>query len=265
MALIKCPNCGQNISDKAPQCPKCGFKPHHHSATQPEESSYKYDHGQEVMEEEEKSGIAKYWIYLIVGGVFIIVVAVDISLGRGNNDRYYDYKMYDTPEDTASYYQESAAIIEDAAQDPAISAQERLEEFKSLPELKNYKALYEVKDKAGQIFNIYFTKDDSAIITSGSGNIYYCTLSDYTSLGDGYYIESTDEAVPIEYEGGKININYIMVLKDNWLYGKIDYAKSNNPKWRLPVTLKGGSMRSENKKSESSSQGSGSSNEEQLT
>ena len=28
MALIKCPECGNDISDKAKRCPKCGFKPH---------------------------------------------------------------------------------------------------------------------------------------------------------------------------------------------------------------------------------------------
>lgn len=186
-----------------------------------------------------------------------------VSCG-GNSDRN-NIANYDTAATDTVVYSEDSTVFVEEAPDETTLARQKLEELKSLPELQNYKALYEVKDKAGQIFNIYFTKDDSAIITSGSGNIYYCTLSDYTSLGDGYYIDSTDEAVPIEYEGGKININYNMVLKDNWLYGKIDYAKSNNPKWRLPVTLKGGSMRSENKKSESRSQRSGSSNEEQLT
>ena len=26
MALIKCPNCGQDISDKAEKCPNCGWE-----------------------------------------------------------------------------------------------------------------------------------------------------------------------------------------------------------------------------------------------
>lgn len=107
MALIKCPNCGQNISDKAPQCPKCGFKLHHHSASQPEGSSPEHNPGQEIMELNKQSLLARYWIYLIVGGVFVLVLAIGIGVGESNKNSYYeDLRGYDTPEDTASYYNE---------------------------------------------------------------------------------------------------------------------------------------------------------------
>ena len=74
MALIKCNECGNMISDRATKCPKCGCpitkgsKPHIHQETPQVQPSY-YD--------DKNGGSSSKWLYGIVG----VLVALLVGLG----------------------------------------------------------------------------------------------------------------------------------------------------------------------------------------
>ena len=74
MALIKCNECGNMISDRATKCPKCGCsitkgsKPHIHQETPQVQPSY-YD--------DKNGGSSRKWLYGIIG----VLVALLVGLG----------------------------------------------------------------------------------------------------------------------------------------------------------------------------------------
>lgn len=144
----------------------------------------------------------------------------------GNKTDYdYDY-------DTTPTYEESNNVEENATEAQPVDVE-------SIPELKDYKGLYKVIDENGESFDIYKTKGESAIITTSKGMVYYCKWSDYSSIGNGIWIQPSEGEIEMTFKGGKETINNykFLVLKDNYLYASTDYADSNNPNWRLPVTV----------------------------
>ena len=181
----------------------------------------------------------------------ILSVAIVLIVSSCGGRKYDEYAVIETAE--VEVIEETVNDNNEENKDDGMSVAQKLEEFKSLPELQDYKSLYEVTDKAGNTFDIYFTKENSVIVTSSNGNIYYCTLSDYTNIDSGYYIKSTDNAIPIQFEGGNSEEYYPFVLKGDWLYANYDYAESNNPKWRLPVERIGGKDMGKGSKKENGS------------
>ncbi len=75
MALIECPQCRHKISNKAHRCPKCGYiqKPseRHNSLTGTTSCGYNTFH-----DEHESSKRSYYWLWLVLGGLLIILVVV---------------------------------------------------------------------------------------------------------------------------------------------------------------------------------------------
>ena len=152
------------------------------------------------------------------------------SCGGGSRGNY-DYNSEDTiPLDYAE-------ATDNATEEVAL--QQKLAEIKNMPELQNYKGLYKVTDEDGDTFDIYFTQDDAVIITSGAGEVYYCTYNDYTNIDSGIYISPSEGEFSIKFKGGTELIkNYTqMEIKGDWLYASTDYADANNPNWRLPLTV----------------------------
>lgn len=158
-----------------------------------------------------------------------IILALILSVGfvNCNNKNNYDYSY-----DTAVYEEEETTTEVDNEQQSMIDPE-------SIPELKDYKGLYKVTDENGTEFDIYFTKENSVIITTSNGKIYYCMIMDYTSIDSGIYIEPSEGEFKMQFKGGEETVSTFgsIVLKDNWIYGSRKYSESNNPNWRLPVTV----------------------------
>lgn len=109
------------------------------------------------------------------------------SCGGGGGN--YNYNSDDT---VSSDY---AEVPDNAAEEAAL--QQKLAEIKNMPELQDYKGLYKVTDEDGNTFDIYFTKEDAVIITTGKGDVYYCTYNDYTNADRGIWIQPSEGSIYI--------------------------------------------------------------------
>ncbi len=78
MALIKCPECGNMISDKAIKCPKCGC-PVGRPSIQP---SNRYDYGEP--EEDSSPAVSRKWLYAVIGVLAAALVGVGYALYSNN-------------------------------------------------------------------------------------------------------------------------------------------------------------------------------------
>ena len=164
-------------------------------------------------------------------GFMAMMLGMAMLSCNNSGGRYYEST------DTGAAIEESQA--DNSAADDSAAAEEKLAELESMPELQNYKGLYKVTDENGKLFNIYFTKDNSVIITTGEGNVYYCSFNEFTNIDKGISIYPSEDSFNMGFKGGEESYGQysILVLKDNWLYASKDYADSNNPNWRLPVTV----------------------------
>lgn len=80
MALIKCPECGNMISDKAIKCPKCGC-PVGRSSIQP---SNRYNYGEP--EEDSSPTVSRKWLYVIIGVLAAALIGITAFLLLKNTD-----------------------------------------------------------------------------------------------------------------------------------------------------------------------------------
>ena len=209
MALIDCPQCGKRISDTAIQCPHCGAR--------------------------KRKSVKKIYftfigIFSLILGIILISAICATCTSRGSEVSNYSYS-----EDTTSY-------------DNTTAIQTKLDELKKMPELQNYKALYETVDKNGKSFNIYITKEKSVVVTTSDAEVLYCTFNDYKEnpyIEYDYEIRPSEGEVHISFNGGGDAITYFkpLIIKDNWLYLSQDKAEANNPNWRLPLKIKKGLSR----------------------
>ena len=164
-------------------------------------------------------------------GLTAFALCILITSCGGGSRENYDYNSEDT---ISSDYTETT---DNAAEEAAL--QQKLAEIKNMPELQNYKGLYKVTDENGDTFDIYFTKEDAVIITTGAGEVYYCTYDDFTNIDSGIYISPSEGEFSITFKGGTERIKDYsrMEIKGDWLYASTSYADANNPNWRLPLTI----------------------------
>lgn len=81
MALIKCPNCGQDISDKAEKCPNCGWEKKREKKNS--ESQFKMPSNQ----------------YIVFGGIVVaaMIICIIVCVGITNNIcKRYEKSIIDT-------------------------------------------------------------------------------------------------------------------------------------------------------------------------
>lgn len=77
MAMIKCPECGNEISDKAIKCPKCGYpmKQEEIKTVQQEETEEKSDSSKEIVTEENSKKKNGKKVGICVGAILLLSVA----------------------------------------------------------------------------------------------------------------------------------------------------------------------------------------------
>lgn len=80
MALIKCPECGNMISDKALKCPKCGC-PTGRIAIQ---SSNRYNYGEP--EDVSAPTVSRKWLYVVIGVLAAALISITAFLLLNNTD-----------------------------------------------------------------------------------------------------------------------------------------------------------------------------------
>jgi len=81
MALVKCPECSNEVSDSAQSCPKCGFPITQAENTEaPAESKEVYD---KAAEQKKTSKGCLTFLGVIVGIILIIVIVAMCSSGGG--------------------------------------------------------------------------------------------------------------------------------------------------------------------------------------
>ena len=77
MALIDCPECGKEVSDKAPSCPHCGI------VFKPRENPVSLDTFEESKTEKISGvvwGILKFILFLLVSGVICLAIYLVLAL-----------------------------------------------------------------------------------------------------------------------------------------------------------------------------------------
>lgn len=97
MALIKCPYCGSNISDKAHKCPKCGHmlrtSDNPKIGQKPKDSTNTGIHSYETPAKASLSPIEKersrtYWPWFVVGGAILVGFGVWLILSKNTADSH---------------------------------------------------------------------------------------------------------------------------------------------------------------------------------
>ena len=82
MALIKCPECGKEISDKAGKCPHCGYPIEEYLARERQKELYKIKFNSITMPDKPEK--EKEWFILMGLGVLSIILGFATSDGVTN-------------------------------------------------------------------------------------------------------------------------------------------------------------------------------------
>ena len=77
MALINCPKCGKQISDRAAKCPYCGFVP-----SPPKNEQLASSSGQMQQEAAPKKTHKKWWIVIVVAALLVMIIALWLFVFR---------------------------------------------------------------------------------------------------------------------------------------------------------------------------------------
>ena len=95
MALIKCPECGNMISDKAVKCPKCGYPVGQGFTPSPAPIITDKD-----VEESLETPPSRKWLYAVIGILLAAIVAVIVLLLRSSDSQ--DAFTDDSPSEMVS-------------------------------------------------------------------------------------------------------------------------------------------------------------------
>ncbi|MBD5307132.1 MAG: hypothetical protein HDS14_05845 [Bacteroides sp.] len=99
----------------------------------------------------------------------------------------------------------------------------------------NFSTTYKAIDKHGTTFYFVLNEDKSAKATAkGMNGTVYGSWEDLSNINRGICIELSDYIPNIYYEAGTQEFHSVYI-KDGWLYAKGDYAKANNPQWRIKI------------------------------
>lgn len=186
MALVKCKECGKEISSTAKQCPQCGYK--------------------EKKSIQKKTIVTAFLCVLIIGGMFTFIgTKVFKNVTEMHKYKEYDELFSKTKKmmyDNAQKYENYCVKIQEAeAKDPVNGAMnysiEYNEELKSLwdnyEDIKdNMKKLKEIpeesyKDSYDKLNTIYSSLDNLNSLTVAVGNDYKEKCDSYSTNFENNY------------------------------------------------------------------------------
>lgn len=215
MALIKCPYCGVNISDKAHRCPKCGqiIQPSDISKVAPQQiasSNISSDSAKTSAEEpifcEENEKRGNFWPWVIAGGVILIGVGVWLFLSKNTTSTrpeticMIDSTLEEEEEEMPVAEVISSSIAEESEADEAVQVVEEEDEDKLdvyIGEPPTKQGTYELTGKVDDKYDIkiWVTIKENKI----SGK--YCYKSTLEKYGDkpSSYIQFEGLISPADY------------------------------------------------------------------
>lgn len=213
MALIKCPECGEEISDKASKCPRCGCT--------------LKDKNIDTSKQKKKIFDAKK-IAFTVG--IVVLVLIGIFFATRNLRAYYkavrlledkEYQMAKNEFIKLNGYKESNVKIQECEYQMALSYIENEEYAKAIEILKNqlekeYKDSREQKNFCEYQMAIQHYKDKD----------YSSAIQKFTSLADKNYKDSAEMLVKVKYDLGKKYLNEKSYEEGISLLKSIDYKDS---------------------------------------
>lgn len=221
MALIKCPKCGHNISDKAKQCPKCGHIIARNNGV-PQDNMPQDD----TPSSNKTDGML---IALLVGVaiLFLIIFVFVLPASIGDKSATIDT---DTVPDTVVYDNYTYPKEEDSDSIRAVEASSSNE-----PEIECV-GTYTVTDELNDTWVFKLNADETATVQKkGSDAISYASLHDWRSINIGVGI-SFDEYKPNIVLPNGDTIDPTPVIRDGYLYANQNAAQSKNPQRRLKIT-----------------------------
>lgn len=198
MALIKCPNCGQDISDKAEKCPNCGWEKKREKKNS--ESQFKMPSNQ----------------YIVFGGIVVaaMIICIIVCVGITNNIcKRYEKSIIDTIQN--STVKEERTLEESSLNEPI--DEEKSEENAS-DSLKNEEEDITEKNPTDTVWNDGIPVKDSRLKVTFDGWDGISTIStDFLFT----IVNNSDEDVSIKV--GK----YIFLNKKSIKYfASIDYMET---------------------------------------
>ena len=193
MALIKCTECGQMISDKATRCPKCGCPimkqnvEQHNVNMNPQPM-----HQQPVYYEEGNGGNSNKWLYAVIALLLATIAGGGYYFYDKNKQQEENYQQKLL---TDSIARDSIAKVEQARQDS-------IEQARSAAE-KKQKAEQKVVTAAPQFYGQVSDPDGYTNIRRGPGTN-YPIVRQYNS-GDYLYYTPQNNGWSLVYSGVKAN------------------------------------------------------------
>lgn len=129
MAIIKCPECGQEVSDKAPYCPHCGVKIA--GEAQPQPSAPEQEKPSPEQPPQKKNSLKTP---LIVGAVLCLIIIGTLfyfykSSNQREQQRQYDYAMQSTDTTVLRQFLDNYS---DAPEEWQEDVRQRLEQLKTV-------------------------------------------------------------------------------------------------------------------------------------
>lgn len=198
MALIKCPNCGQDISDKAEKCPNCGWEKNEKKKNS--ESQFKMPSNQ----------------YIVFGGIVVaaMIICIIVCVGITNNIcKRYEKSIIDTIQN--STVKEERTLEESSLNEPI---EEEKSEENASDSLKNDEEDITEKNPADTVWNDGIPVKDSRLKVTFDG------WDGISTIAPGFLftiINTSDEDVSIKVA------HYIYLNKRGIKnFGTIDYVET---------------------------------------
>lgn len=198
MALIKCPNCGQDISDKAEKCPHCGWEKKREKKNS--ESQFKMPSNQ----------------YIVFGGIVVaaMLICIIVCVGITNSIcKRYEKSIIDTIQNSTV---KEEKVLEETGLDE--SKDEEISEENASESLKNDEEDITEKNPTDTVWNDGIPVKDSRLKVTFDGWDGLSTIStDFLFT----IVNNSDEDVSIKV--GK----YIFLNKKSIKsFGTIDYMET---------------------------------------
>ena len=186
MALIKCPECGKEISDKALRCPHCGFELNTHSSNNEPDSH-------------------KKWLLLIIGFIIMAMIALLLFVFRGHSEK------------TTNLKEKTAIVKENFKQEQNTIENTKKERSFLSQDLKMYCLFGPVKE-----FSIIIT--DCNADGSSTGTKPHEDLLRLQYKRDGHFVKKIDESFTVN-DVTSIDGDRIMEAKIHMQDFDIDISK----------------------------------------
>lgn len=242
MALIKCNECGQMVSDKAEMCPNCGYPIGGNDEKDVDVSDNTYD----IYRPQDKSN--KKWMWIAIAAVAVLfAVIISVSSNSRDRDSYppssYETETVASSDETTSSSSSSESVSESTSKPSSGSSNSSSSSSSSSGSFSSdyrssgseYFGTYEFTDKLNTAWVLVLNSDKTATIRVKNGSKEaYGSWSYYKTTGYPN-IWFMDERPLIWFPSGEERA-YHLCIQDNYIYLGDNALEAKNPRKRLEYT-----------------------------